>query len=37
MRRLERELGAELFLRTTRRVTLTADGERPWACSASAR
>ncbi|MET8827391.1 LysR family transcriptional regulator [Streptomyces sp. NPDC004610] len=28
VRRLERELGAELFLRTTRQVTLTADGER---------
>ncbi|ANS65592.1 LysR-family transcriptional regulator [Streptomyces lincolnensis] len=28
VRRLERELGAELFVRTTRRVTLTADGER---------
>ncbi|WP_326655225.1 MULTISPECIES: LysR family transcriptional regulator [unclassified Streptomyces] len=28
IRRLERELGAELFVRTTRRVTLTADGER---------
>lgn len=28
MRRLERELGAELFVRTTRQVTLTADGER---------
>ncbi|MGW7366565.1 LysR family transcriptional regulator [Streptomyces sp. NPDC054841] len=27
-RRLERELGAELFVRTTRQVTLTADGER---------
>ncbi|MEV0252691.1 LysR family transcriptional regulator [Streptomyces sp. NPDC050732] len=26
--RLERELGAELFARTTRQVTLTADGER---------
>ncbi|MGW4670568.1 LysR family transcriptional regulator [Streptomyces sp. NPDC004324] len=28
VRRLERELGTELFVRTTRRVTLTADGER---------
>ncbi|MET8946836.1 LysR family transcriptional regulator [Streptomyces sp. NPDC004542] len=28
VRRLERELGAELFLRTTRQVTLTVDGER---------
>ncbi|MEU6451343.1 LysR family transcriptional regulator [Streptomyces sp. NPDC046979] len=28
VRRLERELGAELFLRTTRQVTLTDDGER---------
>ncbi|MFF6981023.1 LysR family transcriptional regulator [Streptomyces sp. NPDC008343] len=28
VRRLERELGAELFVRTTRYVTLTADGER---------
>ncbi|MFD0315324.1 LysR family transcriptional regulator [Streptomyces flavalbus] len=28
VRRLERELRAELFLRTTRQVTLTADGER---------
>ncbi|MFE0552416.1 LysR family transcriptional regulator [Streptomyces pilosus] len=28
VRRLERELGSELFVRTTRRVTLTADGER---------
>lgn len=28
VRRLERELGAELFLRTTRQVTLTADGAR---------
>ncbi|WP_133914972.1 LysR family transcriptional regulator [Streptomyces sp. NBC_00582] len=28
VRRLERELGAELFVRTTRQVTLTADGER---------
>ncbi|MEV6110938.1 LysR family transcriptional regulator [Streptomyces sp. NPDC052109] len=28
VRRLERELGAELFLRTTRQVTLTADGVR---------
>ncbi|MER7489688.1 LysR family transcriptional regulator [Streptomyces sp. NPDC126497] len=28
VRRLERELGCELFLRTTRRVTPTADGER---------
>ncbi|GHE90718.1 LysR family transcriptional regulator [Streptomyces spiralis] len=28
VRRLERELGAELFVRTTRLVTLTADGER---------
>ncbi|MBY6304606.1 LysR family transcriptional regulator [Streptomyces clavuligerus] len=28
VRRLERELGAELFLRTTRRVALTPDGER---------
>ncbi|MFB8175257.1 LysR family transcriptional regulator [Streptomyces sp. NPDC055966] len=28
VRRLERELGAELFLRSTRQVTLTADGER---------
>ncbi|MYX98689.1 LysR family transcriptional regulator [Streptomyces sp. SID486] len=28
VRRLERELGAELFLRTTRQVTLTPDGER---------
>ncbi|MEU1334404.1 LysR family transcriptional regulator [Streptomyces sp. NPDC005865] len=28
VRRLERELGAELFARTTRQVTLTADGER---------
>ncbi|QNA73651.1 LysR family transcriptional regulator [Streptomyces sp. So13.3] len=28
IRRLERELGAELFVRTTRRVELTADGER---------
>ncbi|GGW53032.1 LysR family transcriptional regulator [Streptomyces griseoloalbus] len=28
VRRLERELGSELFLRTTRQVTLTADGER---------
>lgn len=28
VRRLERELGAELFSRTTRQVTLTADGER---------
>ncbi|MEU9556963.1 LysR family transcriptional regulator [Streptomyces fumanus] len=28
VRRLERELGAELFVRTTRQVTLTADGEK---------
>ncbi|MEU3304763.1 LysR family transcriptional regulator [Streptomyces sp. NPDC006678] len=28
IRRLERELGTELFVRTTRQVTLTADGER---------
>ncbi|MEU2158945.1 LysR family transcriptional regulator [Streptomyces sp. NPDC019396] len=28
IRRLERELGAELFVRTTRQVMLTADGER---------
>ncbi len=28
IRRLERELGAELFVRTTRQVTLTADGQR---------
>ncbi|MGX5181335.1 LysR family transcriptional regulator [Streptomyces avermitilis] len=28
IRRLERELGTELFLRTTRQVTLTADGAR---------
>ncbi|MFV0129663.1 LysR family transcriptional regulator [Streptomyces sp. HMX112] len=28
IRRLERELGAELFVRTTRQVALTADGER---------
>lgn len=28
VRRLERELGAELFVRTTRQVTLTGDGER---------
>jgi DNA-binding transcriptional LysR family regulator len=28
VRRLERELGNELFVRTTRQVTLTADGER---------
>ncbi|MET7765349.1 LysR family transcriptional regulator [Streptomyces sp. NPDC005393] len=28
IRRLERELGAELFVRTTRQVTLTAEGER---------
>ncbi|MQT00029.1 LysR family transcriptional regulator, partial [Streptomyces jumonjinensis] len=28
VRRLERELGAELFIRTTRQVTLTAEGER---------
>ncbi|MFF6999421.1 LysR family transcriptional regulator [Streptomyces sp. NPDC008313] len=28
IRRLERELAAELFVRTTRQVTLTADGER---------
>ncbi|CAM5424823.1 HTH-type transcriptional regulator HdfR [Streptomyces fumanus] len=28
VRRLERALGAELFLRTTRQVTLTADGEK---------
>ncbi|MGW1886745.1 LysR family transcriptional regulator [Streptomyces sp. NPDC001970] len=28
IRRLERELGAELFVRTTRHVTLTTDGER---------
>ncbi|MER6916598.1 LysR family transcriptional regulator [Streptomyces sp. NPDC000594] len=28
VRRLERELGAELFLRTTRQVALTPDGER---------
>ncbi|MFJ8631811.1 LysR family transcriptional regulator [Streptomyces sp. NPDC093568] len=28
VRRLERELGVELFVRTTRQVTLTADGER---------
>ncbi|MEV7613537.1 LysR family transcriptional regulator [Streptomyces sp. NPDC089799] len=28
VRRLERELGAELFLRTTRQVELTADGQR---------
>ncbi|WP_030604024.1 LysR family transcriptional regulator [Streptomyces fulvoviolaceus] len=36
VRRLERELGAELFVRTTRQVTLTADGERlvPYARSA---
>lgn len=27
VRRLERELGSELFVRTTRQVTLTADGE----------
>ncbi|MGW2828327.1 LysR family transcriptional regulator [Streptomyces sp. NPDC001286] len=28
VRRLERELGAELFVRSTRQVTLTSDGER---------
>src|SRR3954447_15780838 len=28
VRRLERELGVELFVRTTRQVTPTADGER---------
>ncbi|MGW3286050.1 LysR family transcriptional regulator [Streptomyces sp. NPDC001002] len=28
VRRLERELGTDLFVRTTRQVTLTADGER---------
>lgn len=28
IRRLERELGADLFVRSTRRVTLSADGER---------
>lgn len=28
IRRLERELGVDLFVRTTRQVTLTADGER---------
>ncbi|GAA4001443.1 MULTISPECIES: LysR family transcriptional regulator [Streptomyces] len=28
VRRLERDLGAELFVRSTRQVTLTADGER---------
>lgn len=28
IRRLERELGAELFVRTTRQVALTVDGER---------
>ena len=28
VRRLERELGVDLFVRTTRQVTLTADGER---------
>ncbi|MFI2350123.1 LysR family transcriptional regulator [Streptomyces sp. NPDC019443] len=28
IRRLEREMGAELFVRTTRQVTLTAEGER---------
>ncbi|MEV2255361.1 LysR family transcriptional regulator [Streptomyces sp. NPDC050147] len=28
VRRLEREVGAELFVRTTRQVTLTAEGER---------
>ncbi|RSS82667.1 LysR family transcriptional regulator, partial [Streptomyces sp. WAC02707] len=28
VRRLERELGAELFVRTTRQVSLTPDGER---------
>jgi DNA-binding transcriptional LysR family regulator len=28
IRRLERQLGTELFVRTTRQVTLTADGER---------
>ncbi|MEZ0158849.1 LysR family transcriptional regulator [Streptomyces griseorubens] len=28
VRRLERDLGCELFVRSTRRVTLTADGER---------
>ncbi|MER6343320.1 LysR family transcriptional regulator [Streptomyces sp. NPDC001595] len=28
VRRLEREVGAELFVRTTRQVTLTGDGER---------
>ncbi|MFF4655165.1 LysR family transcriptional regulator [Streptomyces sp. NPDC001381] len=28
VRRLERELGVELFVRTTRQVTLTSDGER---------
>ncbi|MGA5374835.1 LysR family transcriptional regulator [Streptomyces griseoincarnatus] len=36
VRRLERELGCELFVRSTRRVTLTADGERllPYASAA---
>ncbi|CAM5666761.1 HTH-type transcriptional regulator PgrR [Streptomyces glaucescens] len=39
VRRLERELGAELFVRTTRQVTLTGDGRRllPYARGCSRR